>query len=219
MFSLVRALFSPASAEDRSSLFGWFIDSMARSDSSEACMSAFRLWAFADRPRSLSGRGAPEVSRFSCMLFLSVRGFLDYAGPTAHSRFVANSHLAFLRSGGSQRPDYSFFEAQSPGPPIPLSTLRVTPRDASRKTQGQDGVAVSFLVGLFHSLQHAGLTRRSLINELSPNLILAQGPYRLPNLPVRQDWSSTRLSVGPIVTFRSRPAISAWQSCEVRIQR
>jgi hypothetical protein len=26
MFSLAHALFSPASAEDRSSLFGWFID-------------------------------------------------------------------------------------------------------------------------------------------------------------------------------------------------
>jgi len=37
MFSLARALFSPGSAEDRSSLFVWFIDSMARSDSSEAC--------------------------------------------------------------------------------------------------------------------------------------------------------------------------------------
>jgi hypothetical protein len=75
MFSLARALFSPGSAEDRSSLFVWFIDSMARSDSSEACASAVWLYAFADRPRSLSGRGAPEVSRFSCMLFLSVRGF------------------------------------------------------------------------------------------------------------------------------------------------
>jgi hypothetical protein len=29
----------------------------------------------ADRPRSPSGRGAPDVSRFSCMLFLGVRGF------------------------------------------------------------------------------------------------------------------------------------------------
>jgi hypothetical protein len=75
MFSLARALFSPGSAEDRSSLFVWFIDNMARSDSSEACASAVWLYAFADRPRSLSGRGAPEVSRFSCMLFLSVRGF------------------------------------------------------------------------------------------------------------------------------------------------
>src|SRR5262249_1379215 len=34
----------------------------------------------------LSGRGTPEVSRFSCMLFLSVRGFSDYAGPPARSR-------------------------------------------------------------------------------------------------------------------------------------
>ena len=71
---MARALFSPGSAEDRSSLFAGFIDSMARSDSSEACVSAVWLYAFADRPRSLSGRGASEASRFSCMLFLSVRG-------------------------------------------------------------------------------------------------------------------------------------------------
>jgi hypothetical protein len=30
MFSVARALFSPGSAEDRSSLFVWFIDSMVR---------------------------------------------------------------------------------------------------------------------------------------------------------------------------------------------
>ncbi len=50
---------------------------------------------------------------------------------------------------------------------MPLSTLRATPRDVFRKTEDQDGVAVSFLVGLFHSLQHAGLTRRTLINALT----------------------------------------------------
>ena len=96
MFSLARALFSPDSAEDRSSWFVWFIDTMARSDSSRACASAVWLCAFADRPRSLSGRGPPEVSRFSCMLFLSVRGFSDYAGPTARSRLSQNSRDAFL---------------------------------------------------------------------------------------------------------------------------
>src|SRR5271163_416381 len=36
MFSLARALLSPGSAEDRSSLFAWFIDTMARSDSSQS---------------------------------------------------------------------------------------------------------------------------------------------------------------------------------------
>src|ERR1700722_8863768 len=96
MFSLARTLFSPGSAEDRSSLFVWFIGSMVRSDSSRACASTLWLCAFADRPRSLSGRGAPEVSRFSCMLFLSVRGFSDYAGPTARSRLSRNSRGAFL---------------------------------------------------------------------------------------------------------------------------
>ena len=95
MFSLARTLFSPDSAEDCSSLFVWFIDTTARSDSSKACASAVWLCAFADRPRSLAGRGAPEVSRFSCMLFLSVRGFSDYAGPTARSRLSRNSRGAF----------------------------------------------------------------------------------------------------------------------------
>src|SRR6202166_5103864 len=112
MLSLAHALFSPGSAEDRSSLFVWFIDTMARSDSSRTCVSALWLWAFADRPRSLSGRGAPEVSRFSCMLFLSVRGFFDYAGPTARSRLSRNSRIAFLQSGESRRPGFAFFEAQ-----------------------------------------------------------------------------------------------------------
>src|SRR5215469_11973991 len=68
-------------------LFGWFTGTAAQSDFSSTCMSAVRLLAFADRPCS-SDQGALEISRFSCMLFLSVRGFLDYAGPTVHSRLA-----------------------------------------------------------------------------------------------------------------------------------
>src|ERR1700758_35334 len=48
------------------------------------------------------------------------------------------SRVAFLQSGGSRRPDFAFFEAQSPGPPIPLSTLQAASRDVSCKPQGQD---------------------------------------------------------------------------------
>src|SRR5260370_28471734 len=44
---------------------------------------------------------------------------------------------------------------------MPLSTLQVIPRDITCKTRGQDGFAASFPVGLFHPLQHAGLSRRS----------------------------------------------------------
>src|ERR1700719_3881721 len=79
-----------------------------------------------------------------------------------------NSRVAFLFTGESRRPDVPFFEAQSPGPPIPLSTLQASSRDVACKTEGQDGVAGSFPVRLFHSLQHAGLTRRSLRNGALP---------------------------------------------------
>src|ERR1019366_7900954 len=86
MFSLVCALPSPISAEDCSSLFDGFTGTMAQSDSSDTCLSAVRHKAFSDRSRLWLGREDSEVSRFSCMLFLSVRGFSDYAGPACHSR-------------------------------------------------------------------------------------------------------------------------------------
>ena len=95
------------------------------------------------------------------MLFLSVRGFLDYAGPTGHSRFTwppcclppTQNEVGILI--------YGLFAAQSPRPPMPLSTLQEIPRDVPSKTRGQDGFATSFPVGLLHPLQHAGLSRRS----------------------------------------------------------
>src|SRR5262245_31996276 len=142
MFSLAHALPSPTSAEERSSLFGWFIGNIAWSDPSEACMPALRLWAFSGRPRSGFERGAPEVSRFSCMLFLSVRGFLDYAGSIGHSRLTRPTVLPSPLRQKVGILEQRFFEAQSPGPPIPLSTLRAPPHDVTRKTRGQDGFAV-----------------------------------------------------------------------------
>src|SRR6266576_1210719 len=160
MFSPVCALPSPASAEGCPSLFGWFTGTTAQSDFSGTCMSAVRFMAFTDRPWS-SDQGVLEISRFSCMLFLSVRGFSDYAGPTVHSRFArlpcclppTRNEVGILI--------YGLFAAQSPRPPMPLSTLQATPRDVPSKTRGQDGFATSFPVGLLHPLQHAGLSRRS----------------------------------------------------------
>jgi hypothetical protein len=54
-----------------------------------------------------------------------------------------------------------FFRSSIAPPTDTLSTLRAKPHGIARKTQGQDGVAFSFLVGLFHPLQHAGLSRRT----------------------------------------------------------
>src|ERR1700677_4689578 len=59
-----------------------------------------------------------------------------------------------------------------------MSTLQATPRDAACRTEGQDGVAVSFLVGLFHCLQHASVTRRPLIN-VSANRRSHRGSLRV----------------------------------------
>ena len=160
MFSFVCALPSPASAESCPPLFGRFTGCTAQSDFSGTCMSALRLVAFADRPW-LSDHGVLEISRFSCMLFLSVRGFLDYAGP---SNLLAITWLLYCLPPPRNEVGvliYGLFAAQSPRPPMPLSTLQETPRDVSSKTRGQDGFATSFPVGLLHPLQHAGLSRRS----------------------------------------------------------
>src|SRR5580658_6774037 len=80
MFSFVCALPSPASAQACAYLFSRFTGITAQSDFSCTCMSAVRFMAFADRSCSFE-QDVQEISRFSCMLFLSVRGFLDYAGP------------------------------------------------------------------------------------------------------------------------------------------
>src|SRR5260370_13388003 len=108
-----------------------------------------------------SDQGVLEISRFSCMLFLSVRGFSDYAGPTVHSRLA---WLPFCLPPTRNEVGiliYGLFAALWPRPPVPLSTLQETPRDVPCKTRGQDGFATSFPVGLLHPLQHAGLSRRT----------------------------------------------------------
>src|SRR5713101_5190092 len=160
MFSSVCALPSPASAEGCPSLFGWFTSTTAQPDFSCTFTSAVRFMAFADRSCSVV-QDVQEISRFMCMLFLSVRGFSDYAGP---NNPLAYSVVVVLPSSTRKGVGILFhrlFEAQSPGPPMPLSTLQTTPRGVARKTRGQDGFATSFPVGLLHPLQHAGLARRS----------------------------------------------------------
>jgi hypothetical protein len=120
MFSLARALPSPTSAGMTSPLFGWFTGTTARSDFSGACAPALWLSAFAGRSRSESGRGAPEISRFSCLLFLSVPGFLDYAGPTDHWRYNATGRVAFPVGNRVQRPNQRFSKLNRPAHRYPF---------------------------------------------------------------------------------------------------
>jgi hypothetical protein len=102
--------------------------------------------------------GISEVSRFSCMKLPGVSGVYDYAGLNRDLRFRP-VHVAFRRVN-SVSVLIASFRSSIPSPPVPLLTLRSTPRDAPRKARGRV-VRYSFLVGLFHSLLHAGLSRRS----------------------------------------------------------
>ena len=141
MFSSVCALPSPTSAEAGTSLFGRFNGTMAQSDFSCACTSAVRFMAFADRSRSFD-QDAQEISRFSCMLFLSVRGFYRLRRTGQLLAINAAAVLPSSHRNGVGILCHGLFEAQSPRPLIPLSTLQPPPRDDDRKTRGQDGFAV-----------------------------------------------------------------------------
>src|SRR3954454_24303026 len=135
MFSLVCALSSPASAENGSSLFGWFTGITAQSDSSRTCLSAVRLCAFADQPRSWSDRDVPEVSRFSCLLLLSVRRFSDYAGSPGHSRLTQPAVLPSPQRGQGRHPEGNFRSSIAP----PTDALVYASRLASRRHRQDSG--------------------------------------------------------------------------------
>src|SRR5260370_27518138 len=106
--------------------------------------------------------GVLEISRFSCMLSLSVRGFLDYAGP---SNPLAIAWLLCCLPPTRNEVGiliYGLFAAQSPRPPMPLSTLQAAPRRVACKTRGQHGFATHFPVVLLHPLLHARLSLPTL---------------------------------------------------------
>jgi hypothetical protein len=160
MFSLVCALPSPASAQACASLFGRFTGITAQSDFSCTFMSAVRFMAFADRSCSFE-QDVQEISRFSCMLFLSVRGFLDYAGPTATRADVA-AVLPSSISERSRHPDPSAFRS-SIARPTGTSGLRFRGQLTlpPARLEARMETLFSFPVGLLHPLQHAGLSRRT----------------------------------------------------------
>jgi hypothetical protein len=116
--------------------------------------------AFADRSCSTS-QDVQEISRFSCLLLLSGRGFSDYPGSVHPLAFYGVAVWPSSSRNGVGILFLRLFEAPSPGPPIPLSTLQPTPHDAACKTQARMDSLLSFPVGLFHPLQHAGLARRT----------------------------------------------------------
>ena len=78
--------------------------------SPERACPPFGLWP-SRTGLALFDQDVQEISRFSCMLFLSVRGFLDYAGPTSHSRSNAAAVLPSSTRNRSRHPDPSAFRS------------------------------------------------------------------------------------------------------------
>jgi hypothetical protein len=157
VFSLVRRLPSALSACVYILLFERFIGTMQQSDSSPAFMSVFGFRL----PRSglLSFAGTSEVSRFSCMLFLRVRGIFDYAGFHRNSRYRFDGYCLPLLSTGSTS-QLAFSQLYNPAHEcLCLRFDSHLTMNAARLEVRM--VRYSFPAGLFHSQQHAGLSRRT----------------------------------------------------------
>ena len=153
MFSLTRALPSATSAEACASLFGGFIGITARSDSSGAYLSGLWLLAFPDRSPFIED--APEVSRFSCILFRGVPGVFDYAGSGVGSRVSAARRCGLPADRTGSAPGSPFSQLNT----LPTGASVYASPAASRRPV-QDSRSgwnrFSFPVGLLHPLQYAG---------------------------------------------------------------
>jgi hypothetical protein len=136
-FSLVSGLPSRLSAVGCPPLFEPLIGTTPKSDSWPACLWVSRLSPF---PTGLPPNGAADadqVSRFSCMMFLDVRGVSDCAGPLGD--FVLLPPLVLSSLFVIRSTPWTFsFTAQYPARPSPVYA---SPSALSRrcKTRGQDG--------------------------------------------------------------------------------
>jgi hypothetical protein len=90
-----------------------------------------------------------------------VPGLFDYAEPSGHSRVTRLADVAFPLTEKGRHSDLGFRSSIIP-PASPLSTLRYAPSRNHRQDSRPEWSRFSFSVGLFHPLQCAGLSRRSV---------------------------------------------------------
>src|ERR1035441_8914266 len=89
------------------------------------------------------------------------------------ARAIARRGVAFPIRPQGRHPRLSF-RSSIPGPLMPLSTLRKAPLAAHPARLEVKMDRYSFLVRLFHSLLHAGLSRRSDVRVSPPETGKAQ---------------------------------------------
>ena len=141
MFSSVCALPSPTSAEF-APLCSIGSSVLWRSPTSPArARPPFGLWpSRTGLDHSTKTHKRSPGSRACC--FSACAGSTDYAGPKQLLALNAAAVLPSSSRNGVGILCHGLFEAQSPRPLIPLSTLQPPPCDDDCKTRGQDGFAV-----------------------------------------------------------------------------
>src|SRR5438105_5477435 len=158
-FSLVPGLPSRLSAVGCPPWFEPFTGTTPESDSWPAFLWIVWPWPSSTGLPPDCAADANQVSRFSCMMFLDVRGVSDCAG--SGEDFVLAPSLMWSSPFVIGSTSWRFsFTAQYPACPCPCL------RFASSLATGGARLGVrmghySFPVRLFHSRHHAGLSRRT----------------------------------------------------------
>src|ERR1017187_8878915 len=167
VFSLVGGLPSATSAGGRPLLFGCFVGTMPLYDSPPPCMRALSLIAFSLRPAPHCSRAATGSPGSRAWSFSACLGSSTPQGRTTLALFACGTLLPSRQSDavGSLHPLISELNTQPTGTPVQRfkSILAAT----ALAWLGARVVRYTFPVRLFHSLLHAGLSRRFQIANLS----------------------------------------------------
>src|SRR5229473_1856501 len=95
------------------------------------------------------------------MLFLSVRGFLDCAGPSNPLALIVVAVLPSPLGTESASCSIGFSKLNSPAHRYLCLRFKQYLATSPARLEARMDSLLSFPVGLFHPLQHAGLSRRS----------------------------------------------------------
>src|SRR5712692_2705445 len=157
VFSLVSGLPSTTSAGGCPLLFGCFVSTTPLYDSPLPCMEDLWLIAFSSRPAYFHGRrrGLPVLAHGVSLHAWGLR----LRGAAPRSRYRECALLPSVRADavGSPKPLISELNTQPTDSPVQRFKCDVT---AALTWLGARVARYAFSVRLFHSLLHAGLSRR-----------------------------------------------------------
>ena len=146
-------------------MFGGFIGTTAQSDSSRACVSALRLSPSRTGLDSLAAETPWRSPGSRTCCFSTCLGSATTPGPASARDLSPPAGVAFSLTGKDRHPDLSFSRLNTqPDDASVYASPTASQRPAQDSRSGRS--RYSFPVGLFHPLQHAGLSRRTQSSTL-----------------------------------------------------